>query len=74
MVCGHPDILWRGVDARHLCAQPGERLGEQSGAAAHIDRAPVSQRVTLLAVETPMGVDRRANIAKPRGIEPVQHR
>ena len=34
------DILGRRIDRGHLGAQPGERLGEQAGAAADIGGAP----------------------------------
>ena len=39
MGLGCCDILWRGVDAGDLGAEPGQRLADEAAAAADIEHA-----------------------------------
>src|SRR3546814_1679596 len=73
-VCSSDLILRRGVEPRHRRAQPRERLGEQPGAAADIERGPAGKRGEALPVAAPMPDDLLADIAKPRRVEPMEHR
>ncbi len=74
MVARYGDILWRGIDAGDAAAQPRQRLGEQSRAAADIDHRPTVERAAFGIVDPPMMVDRLADITQPYGVEPVEHR
>jgi len=74
MVLRRRDILGRGIDAGHVRPEPCQRFGEQPRPASHVERALARQRTPRAAVDLPMPVDRRTDIAQPHRIEPVQHR
>ena len=74
MLAGDGDHFRRSVDAGDLGAEPGQRLGEQPGAAADIERRLAVERRPAAFVALPMLVDLVAKIFEPHRIEPVQHR
>ncbi len=74
MVARHGDQLGRGVDAGDLGAEPGERLGQQAGPAADVERALSVERPAAAFVALPMLVDHVAQIFQAHRIELVQHR
>ena len=74
MVARGGDILRRRIDARHRRAHSRQRLGEQPGAAADVDRGAAGQRKALARVDVPMRVDLVADIGEADRIEFVQHR
>ena len=74
MLAGHRDIRLGGVGAQHIGTQPGERLGQDTAAAADIEDAQAGQAADLARIPAKMGRDLVADIGEPDRIELVQHR
>jgi hypothetical protein len=74
MIPRNGDQLAGGVDPCDTRAQPRQRLGEQPGAAADIERSFPFQRPAAALVDLPMLIDPVADLFEPHRIQLVEHR
>ena len=74
MLARRGDILGRRIDPGHPRSKPGQRLGEQAGAAADVRRPPPFERPQGAFVQPPMLINPVANVGEPHRVELVKHR
>ena len=67
------DVLRRGIDRRHLGAQPLERLRQQTGAAADVQRALPGEGSEAFRIEIEVPVRLLTDVAQPHRVQAVEH-
>jgi hypothetical protein len=68
------DVAGGRIDSDYLRAEPGERLAQQSGAAADVEDAQAGQAVQAFDVALELAAGGVANIGQPQRVDPVQRR
>ena len=61
-----------GVDADHLGAEPGHRLGEEAAAAADVEEAEAGEGAGRLRVAAELGGDLVDDVVEAAGVQHVQ--